>query len=120
MQPFSTAHLLLQSTSTLPLRKLLPRLQADLHRAGAWVTEAHDLTPGAAELHLELPPSAAEPLYTALIRSGLHLSRSAHVALATLCSWERPTSGRMLELKLEIRFLAPSPDRLHLLSTISA
>lgn len=120
--PFSSTHcLLVQSTTTLHLRRLLPRLKADLRLAGAWVSDARDLSQHAADLYLELPVSAAQPLYTALIRRGLKLSRSGHIALATLCSFERPfMPGRTLDLKLEIRVITSASQRFPAVSTISA
>ncbi len=97
--------LLLQSTTPRPLPTLLPALEVDLRSAGAWIGETLHLSPTAASLDLELHRHAAPSFYSALLRSGLHLTRSAHTALACLCSRHPPFNGRALHLLLEIRLL---------------
>jgi hypothetical protein len=101
----TTGTLLLEATSLVPLPHLLPHLRACLQSAGVWTEMPPSHSSGAVSLHLELSLHAIPPLYTALIRSGLHLRRPAHTALAALCSGAHLASAGNRDLRLDIRSL---------------
>ncbi len=108
MPQHPTRPLLLQATTPLPMSSLLPTLRASLTSAGAWLGANREISHRTSDLHLELHTVAAQQLYIALVRCGLDLSRSAHVALATLCSHEHSPTRPLVELKLEVRSLSPA------------
>ncbi len=112
--------LLLQSTTSRALPKLIPALKADLRSAGVWLRGSRDLSPSATDLDLEIHRHVVQSLYITLVRSGLHLSRSAHTALATLCSWDPPFTGRSIHLLLEVRSTPAVPHLPGPVSPISA
>ena len=95
--------LLLHANSTAALAGLLPRLKASLAANNVWLRGSVELSTRAADLHLEFHHHAVQDLYTALIRCGLHLSRPTHIALASLCTRDRISSGGPLHGTLEIR-----------------
>ncbi len=116
----SANSLVLQATTHASLSTLLPDLKAELHFAGIWIWESDRTSDTAADLHLELHAHTAHFFYTSLVRCGLHLSRSAHLTLASLCSHRYPFATGVTALKLEIRFMAPSPHLHQRISAISA
>lgn len=120
MHPRPAIPLLLQAKTPLPLSSLLPTLSKDLRSAGVWLVESRPTACGGADLHLELHRHAAPLFYTALVRRGLQLNRSTHVALASLCSYDHSFTGTTTDLKLEIRSTGLAHPMLNQISVISA
>lgn len=112
--------LLLEGTTPRPLSTVLPALRPELRSAGVWLGSSRHLSPLAAALDLELPRHAVPSFYTALIRCGLHLSRSAHITLAGFCTWHPPFTGLAIPVTLELRCANLPRSAQKLLLAISA
>ncbi|GAC1355614.1 MAG: hypothetical protein NVSMB3_01000 [Acidobacteriaceae bacterium] len=105
--------LLLQASTTRPLRALLPRLLRSLRSSGSFIHQRRASSSRAVSLSLELQRHATADTYASLLASGLELHRSAHTALASLCPPDsrplRRGSSSLIEIQLDIRSL----DRFH-------
>ena len=108
MQTSAPKALLLQTTTPLPIPNLLPRLKTDLRFSDVWIKSTNEISSRAADLHLELHHDTVQMLYTIFIRCGLQLNRAAQIALSTLCSRQYTSPVGVIDIRLEIRFLAPA------------
>jgi len=92
---------------------LLPALLHAVSNSGCWVHERKSLSLTSVELRLEVQLRAIVELYSALIASGLELTRASHFDLTGHCMLRKysplPTEiGRVLQVRLEITFLEDS------------
>lgn len=95
---------------------LLPALTLAFTHSGGWVLERRTTSPTTMEFKLEIQLRGIVELYSALIGSGVELTRTTHAMLTDLCTCRhhnahapqasRSThSGQVVSLRLELSFL---------------
>lgn len=109
-EPVHPPALVLQTYSYEERRTILPELLDALDMAGCWLVDRKSVSPTQMVLRLELQLRSALELYTALIRSGLELTRGSHLGMTGLCTvrqYQRRAREpyRTLEVRLEVSFL---------------
>ncbi len=100
----------LQGYSYQDRQGLLPVLTAAFTQSGGWVLDRKTLSASAMEFRIEIQLRAIVELYSALVASGLELTRSTHATLTDLCTCRqhllRTTQpNQVLSLRLELNFL---------------
>jgi hypothetical protein len=91
-------------------RTVLPALTEALGNCGCWVLERNAPSATQVALRFELQLRSALDLYSALMGSGLELTRAGHLGLTGLCTVRKhrrrhPSPFRVVEVRLEIKFL---------------
>ena len=90
---------------------LLPELTTALTHSGGWVLERRTLSPTTMEFKLEIQLRGIVELYSALIGTGLELTRSTHGTLTDLCTCRQfrkcaaADPAQVVSLRLELSFL---------------
>ena len=90
---------------------LLPELTSALNHSGGWVLERRTLSPSTIEFLLEIQLRGIVDLYSALIGTGLELTRSTHNTLTDLCTCRQHRAlaaaepAQVVSLRLELSFL---------------
>jgi hypothetical protein len=88
--------------------QILLSLTDSLTDSGAWITDRNSVTSTKTELHFEIQLGAVLDLYTALIATGLELTRAAHHAMTDLWTCCNNLYNRftdVVSIRLEINFL---------------
>jgi hypothetical protein len=83
-------------------------LTDSLTDSGAWITDRSAVSASTTELRFEIQLGCVLDLYTALIVSGLELTRAAHIAMTdlwTCYSYLRASCNEVIAIRLEINFL---------------
>lgn len=65
---------------------LLRTLSHSIRHAGGWVLQTKQLPTGEQEMQIELQSRGMMEIYSALLASGVELTRAGHVAMANSCS----------------------------------
>ena len=105
-----TRTLALQSFSYEGRRVILPALADAMTHTGCWLLDRKVTSINQVEYIFEVQQRAILDLYTALIGSGLELTRPSHIELTGICTLlqHNPTAAarrRILHIKLEVSFL---------------
>jgi len=103
-------NLLLESFSYEGRRVILPALADAMTCSGCWLLERRAVSVTQLEYIFEIQQRAVLDLYSALIGTGLELTRSSHLELTSLCALltHSPTSidrRRVVRVTLEVSFL---------------
>ena len=88
--------------------QILMSLTDSLTDSGAWITDRSTVSATTTELRFDIKLSAVLDLYTALVATGLELTRAAHFAMTDLWTCYNNLSMRVSEvisIRLEINFL---------------
>lgn len=98
---------------------LLQHLPSALARCGAWVTERQTSSIDSIEFQLEIRLRMSLDVYSAIVGSGIELTRAGHDVLTDLCTVRKHTPlsselGQLVGLRLHVRFL----DEISLLSLL--
>jgi hypothetical protein len=83
-------------------------LTDSLTESGAWITDRNTVSASITELRFDIQLDCVLDLYTALIASGLQLTRTGHLAMTDLwtCYNNLDThAGDIITVRLEISFL---------------
>lgn len=93
----------------------LADLLETMNQCGCWLLEQRLLSPTSTELHFELQLRSVFELYSALLASGIQLSRDSHTRMKSLCTVRdhnphRARRRRILTVRLELLFLALDDD----------
>jgi len=118
-QPETIPPIVLQTFTYDDRRTVLPALIAALDHTGCWLLERKPLSLTHMEFRFETQLRGALELYSALIGSGLEMTRGTHLALTGLCTLGKHSrratdAARVVEVKLEVSFL----EDLHLASAL--
>ncbi len=90
---------------------LLPELTSALTHSGGWVLERRTLSATTMEFKLEIQLRGIVELYSALIGTGLELTRTTHSMLTDLCTCRQHRNrtvtdpAQVVSLRLELSFL---------------
>jgi hypothetical protein len=106
----ASARLELKTYSYDDRRVVLPMLSEALERSGCWVLERQARSASELLVRFELQLRSAVELYSALVGTGLELTRGSHLALTSLCmlrSYQRRQMEpfRMVEVLMAVSFL---------------
>jgi hypothetical protein len=88
--------------------QILMSLTDSLTESGAWITDRNTVSASTTELRFEIRLSSVLDLYTALIATGLELTRATHFAMTDLWTCYNNLANRVHEIvsvRLEINFL---------------
>ena len=110
VQPSPSRSLRLQGFSYDDRREVLPAVGRALDLCGCWVLERTATSLSRLELRFEAQLGWSVDLYSALVGSGLELTRDSHLCLTGLCTLRnhhkrRSERAGILEITLEITFL---------------
>ena len=95
--------------------QLLPRLLETMSACGCWLLEQRILSLTTTELSFELQLRSVFELYSALLASGVDLSRDSHTLMKSLCTIRdhnphRARRRRILIVHLELAFRETEED----------
>jgi hypothetical protein len=88
--------------------QIMLSLTNSLTDSGAWITDRNTVSATTTELRFEIQLGCVLDLYTALIATGIELTRTAHMALTDLWTCYNNLNTRVSEvvaIRLEINFL---------------
>ena len=88
--------------------QVLLSLTESLTDSGAWITDRNTVSAKTTELRFEIQLHCVLDLYTALIATGLELTRAAHAAMTNLWTCYNNlaiSSSDIITVRLEINFL---------------
>lgn len=88
--------------------QILLSLTDSLTDSGAWITDRSTVSASVTELRFEIQLGYVLDLYTALISSGLELTKTAHNSMTdlwTCCNNLSTTVSEIVAVRLEISFL---------------
>lgn len=89
---------------------LLPALTSAFTHCGGWVLDRRTTSASTMEFTLEIQLRAIVELYSALVISGVELTRTTHATLADLCTCRHNVprtrgANQVLSIRLELSFL---------------
>ncbi|MGA7157583.1 MAG: hypothetical protein WBY53_12080 [Acidobacteriaceae bacterium] len=95
--------------------EVIPNLIETMNHCGCWLLEQRLLSPTHTELNFELQLRSVFELYSALLATGIQLSRDSHTRMKSLCTVRdhnphRAKRRRILTVRLELIFLALDDD----------
>jgi hypothetical protein len=95
-------------------REMVPVLLDSMASCGCWLLERRELPPNAIEFRFELLLRSVFEVYSALLSSGVELSRDSHTRMKSLCTVRdhnphRARRRRVLTIRLELIFVE-EPD----------
>ena len=101
----------LKSLTRQPIDAILPNLVQLVALNGGWLLEHKPASPTSVELDLDLRLRSVFEIYSALLASGLELTRDAHLTLVGCCAslWHTESTlalDRAVSFRLEIRYVA--------------
>jgi len=88
--------------------QIMLSLTTSLTDSGAWITDRSTVSPSITELRFEIQLGCVLDLYTALVLTGLELTRTAHAAMTDLWTCYNNLGTRyneVIAVRLEINFL---------------
>jgi hypothetical protein len=88
--------------------QVLLSITDSLTDSGAWITDRHTVSASTTELRFEIQLYCILELYTALVATGLELTRTGHLAMTDLwtCYNNLATNiSNVIAIRLEINFL---------------
>lgn len=94
---------------------LLPELLETMNTCGCWLLHQRVLSPTTTELNYELQLRSVFECYSALLASGIELSRDSHTRMKSLCTVRdhnphQAKRRRILTIRLEIVFSEGEDD----------
>lgn len=100
----------IQGYSYEPSEPLLRRLNRSLVKCGGWVLDRRATSSATYEIIVEIELRFVLELYTALIASGLELTRGNHLVLTDLCTCRLHLLGKnemrqTIGMRIEVSFL---------------
>ncbi len=95
--------------------ELLPELLETMSTCGCWLLQQRILSPTTTELNYELQLRSVFECYSALLASGIELSRDSHTRMKSLCTVRdhnphHAKRRRILTIRLEIVFSEAEDD----------
>ena len=88
--------------------QILMALTESITDSGAWITDRNTISYSTTELRFEIKLAGVVELYSALVSTGLELTRAAHSAMTGLWTCHNNYSNRpddLVCIRLEINFL---------------